>query len=183
MKKIYKVLFGLLTISSMFLFSHCDFQDDVYVNLDMDTELNAFGAGDSVNTSSDFCLDNFDDYSDNVENLESIQYLSAAFFTTEESNGLNGNLTFRLYQGDGTTLLCEVNVPDFNADDYLDKPLPFDLTDEEINNINEYLANYKENQCFKAELIVTNVSDNDGLYFQLNGRVDFLARLKVSSII
>ena len=185
MKNIYKILFSLFIFSSILLMNNCDFQDDVYLILNMDTELNAFGVSPaiSISDSSDFCLEDFDDYKDNVDNLEGIEYLNAAYFTTQSSNGLKGNLTLKIYQGDGTTLLCEINIPNFVADDYLSKPLQINLTNQEIENINSYLADYKNNKCFKAKLSVTNVSDNDGGFFQLIGEINFLTRLKVKSII
>jgi hypothetical protein len=182
MKNIYKILLGLFIFSSMLLMNSCDIQDDAYLILNMDTELNAFGVGQNISTSSDFCLSDFNDYNDNVDNLEGIEYLNAAYFTTQSSNGLKGDLTLKIYQGDGTTLLCEINIPDFNADDYLTKPLQINLSDQEIKNINSYLVDYKNNKCFKAELTVTNVSDNDGGFFQLIGEINFLAQLKVKSL-
>jgi hypothetical protein len=183
MKNIYKILLGLFIFSSILLMNSCDIQDDAYLILNMDTELNAFGVGQNISTSSDFCLNDFSDYNDNVDNLEGIEYLNAAYFTTQSSNGLKGDLlTLKIYQGDGTTLLCEINISNFNADDYLTKPLQINFSDQYINNINKYLADYKNNKCFKAELTVTNVSDNDGGFFQLNGKIDFLAQLKVKSL-
>lgn len=181
MNKTFKILFGFIILSFVILLSGCELQDDIYVIMNMDSELNAFGAGLSISVTSDFCLNDFEDYTDNVDDLESIQYLSAAYFTTEASNGLKGDLRLRLYQDDGTTLLCEVNIPDFSADDYLTTPLPINLTEQEINKINTYLLNPKQGKCFKAELFVNNVSDNDGLFYQLHGRVDFLTQLKVKS--
>ncbi len=180
MKNIYKILFGLLIISSSLIIYSCNPFDDFYLTLVMDTELNAFGAGPNINISSDFCLTDFSDYNDNSDNLEEIRYISAAYFTTSSSNGLRGeNLRLRLYEGDGATLLFEFNVPNFVADNYIDKPLKIDLTPEQINNLNQYLANFRTNNCFKAELTVSNVTDNDGLFFQLNAKMEFLTELKV----
>jgi hypothetical protein len=80
----------------MLLMNSCDIQDDAYLILNMDTELNAFGVGQNISTSSDFCLSDFNDYNDNVDNLEGIEYLNAAYFTTQSSNGLKGDLTLNI---------------------------------------------------------------------------------------
>ncbi len=179
MKNIYKILFGLLILSSSLIINSCDPFGDFYLTLVMDTELNAEGAGPNITISNDFCLTDFSDYNDNSDNLEEIRYISAAYFTTDSSNGLRGeNLSLKLKKGDGTTLF-EFNVPNFIADNYIDKPLKIDLTSEQINNINQYLANFKTNNCFKAELTVSNVTDNDGSFFQLNAKMELLTELKV----
>lgn len=179
MKNIYKILFGLLILSSSLIINSCDPFGDFYLTLVMDTELNAAGIGPDITISKDFCLTDFSDYNDNSDNLEEIRYISAAYFTTASSNGLRGeNLMLKLYKGDGTTLF-EFKVLNFVADNYIDKPLKIDLTSEQINNINQYLANFKTNNCFKAELTVSNVTDNDGLFFQLNAKMEFLTELKV----
>lgn len=181
MKNIYKILFGLVILSSSLIINSCDPFGDFYVTLVMDTELNAAGIGPNINISSDFCLTDFSDYNDNSDKLEEIRYISAAYFTTAATNGLRGeNLRLRLYEGDGTTLLFEFNVPNFVADNYIDKPpLKIDLTTEQINNINQYLANFRTNNCFKAELTVSNVQYSETPSYYLNAKMEFLTELKV----
>jgi hypothetical protein len=132
-----------------------------------------------VSLTSEICLSNFDDYNDNSENINEIKYITAAYFTQEPSNGLQGEFRLRLYRTDTNALLFDYTVQPFWADSSLEKPLTINLDQEEINNINEYLTNPKIDKCFRAVLDVRNASDNDGALFQLHGKVEFLTELQV----
>lgn len=179
MKNTNKKFILLLSLVSIFVFNSCDPFDDFYLTLSMDTELNAIGAGSNISISSNLCLTDFDDYNDNSDKLEEIRYISSAYFTNSASTGLRGdNLTLRFYQGDGTTLLFEYVVPSFVAANYVNSPLEIKLTQQEIDKINQYLSNPKVNNCFRAELTVSNVQPSNQPY-QLNGKVEFLTELKV----
>lgn len=180
MKHIYKTIFILLIFSSTLLFNRCDPFEDFFLTMTLDTEINAYFLGSNFYGSSDFCLSDFDDYNDNSDNLNEIRYISSAYFTLNSSSGLKGDtLHLRLYEGDGSTLLIDFKKPNFVADDYINKPLKIDLTNQEINNLNQYLANFKVNNCFKAYLGITNATSNNLLLSQLNAKVEFLTELKI----
>lgn len=180
MKNIYKILFGLLILSSSLIINSCDPFGDFYVTLVMDTELNTIGAGSGINITSDLCLSDFDDYNDNKDNLEEIRYITSAYSTISSSPGLSGeNATLRFYQSDGTTLLFEYALPSFVPANYVNNPLVIKLTQQQVDNLNQYLANYKVNNCFKVQLQVSNVQYSGTPPYYLNAKMEFLTELKV----
>lgn len=179
MKKLNKLFFISVIIVTSFAFNSCDPFDELYLTLAMDTRFETIAPVSNVFLTSSICLSDFDDYEDNNDKLKVIKYISAAYFTLSSSNGLNGNMRLKLYQGNTNTLLFEFTDSNFNADLYLTKPMKINLTQQEVNNINTYLTNPKVDKCFRAELEVLNANDNDGPPFQLNGKVEFLTELQI----
>jgi hypothetical protein len=179
MKKFNKIfLTGLLIVTSLAI-NGCNPFDDVYMTLSMETEFDTKAPVSNISIISDFCLTDFEDYNDNSEKIKEIKYISAAYFTLESSNGLQGDFKLRMYRTDTNALLFDYTVQSFYADSSLDKPLLINLNQEEINNINSYLTNPKVDKCFRAILDVNNAIDNDGAPFQLHGKVEFLTELQI----
>lgn len=180
MKKVYKIFFGLFIVSSLFLINSCDPFEDFYLPLSMDTDLNTYGAGSTIDIISDFCLSDFEDYNDNKDKLEEIRYLSSAYLTMSATQGLQGsNLVLSLYGGNGSTLLFQYTLQTFKAADYINNPLEIKLTQQEINNLNQYLSDPEINNCFRARLQVSNVQYQGTPPYYFNGKIEFLTELKV----
>jgi len=178
MKKLNTILLGSLFVSLLAINS-CDPMDDVYLTLALETEFNTEAPVPNVSLTEDFCLSDFDDYNDNSDNINEIKYITAAYFTIDPSNGLQGEFRLRLYRTDTNTLLIDHTDQSFNADSCLNNPLIIDLDQDEIDNINAYLINPKVDKCFRAILDITNASDNDGAPFYLHSKVEFLTEIKV----
>ncbi len=181
MKNFYKIFISFFILTSLVLFNSCDPFEDTYITLSMNTEFNISGVGIGLDLSKkeNFCLSKFDDYNDNKDKLEEIRYISSAYLTIDSTQELRGDsLTLTLYEGDGLTLLFKYVVPNFNANQYLNKPLEIKLTPKEIDDINAYLKNPREDKCFVATLKVSNVQSTNP-FFQLNSKIEFLSELKI----
>lgn len=176
MKK-YLLLFVIILV----IISGCEPFEDYFINLKMDQQFQLYGIGPNIEQQITFCLSDYDDYNDNVDKIEQIKYLDAAYLTLDASENLSGdNLILKLYKSDGTTLLFEYRLPLFVASDYRNKPLHIQLSQSEKDNLNRYLENHKVNNCFKAVLSVENVqSDNPLNIFFLNAKIEFVAELKL----
>jgi hypothetical protein len=180
MKQVYKILFGFFILSALFVFNSCDPFEDFYLTLAMDTDLSTLGIGTTIDITNNFCLSDFEDYNDNKDKLEEIRYLSSAYLTTSATQGLQGsNLILTLYEGDGSTILFQYTQPTFVAADYINKPLEIKLTQQDINNLNQYLSNPEVNNCFQARLQISSVQYQGAPPYFLNGKVEFLTELKV----
>lgn len=180
MKKIIQFIIAALFIAVTLSLNGCDPFESRYITLSIDTELNTFGVGPNITVTSDVCLSDEDDYNDNRDDIEEIKYVAAAYTTISASNGLSGtNLTLRVFESDGVTLLFDYVIPTFVAANYINNPLKIELTQQEINNINEYLKNHQQNNCFRAELTVNNAGDNDGPPFFITGKIQFLTEIKL----
>jgi len=179
MKKLNVLLLTIIASASVALNS-CEPFEDTYVKLAMDTELEEQVAGvDNIKITSDFCLSEFDEYNDNIDQIEEIRYVESAYFTLEGPADLSGdNLKLRLFESDGTTLLFEFVLPNFIAANYVTKPLILNLSEEEIAAVNNYLLNYKVDDCFKVEMSVENVKPVNQI-FKIKSKVELLAEIKV----
>lgn len=179
MKNIYKIFLGFIILSSTLLLYNCDPFEDFMIKLSLDTEFNISGFGSIILQSNEICLSEFDDYNDNQDEIEEIKYITSAYSTISATTGLRGdNLKLRIFQSDRATLLADFDVPNFVAADYVDKPLEIKFTQQEVDNINLYLSNHKVNNCFFAELEISNVQPSL-LPYQLNSKVELLTELKV----
>mgnify|MGYP003460560098 FL=1 len=179
MKKLNRLFASVLFGMSLLFINGCDPFDDLYVKMAMGTEFNTPTPVPNISLTQEMCLSSFDDYNDNVDNLNEIKYITAAYFTLDSSNGLQGDFRLRSYRTDNNALLFDYSFQSFNADIFLDSVLTINLKQEEINNINEYLTNPKVDKCFRTILDVNNASDNDGAPFQLHGKFEFLTELQV----
>lgn len=175
-----KIRFSIIVLS-LSLITACDPFEDYFINLKMDQQFQLIGIGPNIEQQITFCLTDYDDYNDNIDKIEQIKYMDAAYLTIDASQNLSGdNLILKLYQSDGSTLLFEYRLPSFVASDYKNKALLIRLSQEDKDNLNRYLANHKTNNCFKAILSVENVqSDNPLTLFFLNAKIEFVAELKL----
>lgn len=177
-----KKLIALIIIFSLsLLLNSCDPFEEYFINLKMDQQFQLYGIGPNITQQINFCLNNYDDYNDNVDRIEQIKYVDAAYLTLDASEGLHSdNLSLKLYQSDGNTLLFDYNLSPFVASDYINKALHIQLTQSEKEKINQYLSNHQQNNCFVAVLTAENVQSNNVLpYFSLQAKIEFVAELKL----
>lgn len=179
MKNLNKMIFSLIVLLT-FLFSYnCDPFDDIYLTMPMELEFNTSGSSSQILLPALICLDSLEDYRDNKDNLEEILYLSSAYFTLNASIGLQGdNLKLSVYEGDRASLLFQYSQSNFAANDYKDQALEIILTEQEKNNINNYLKDPKVSKCFFATFELSNVTSASQNY-TLNSKMEFLTRLKI----
>lgn len=179
MKKFYKVIFPVIVLIALLFCYSCDPFDDLYLTLSMDLEFNTSGNSSVIFLPASICLSNFDDYKDNRDNIEEINYISAAYLTLSATTGLQGdNLKLTFYKADNTTVLFQYTQTHFAAGDYIDHPLEIVLTDQEKTNVNNYLKNPQVDKCFYATLEISNVSSASQNY-TLNSKMEFLTKLKI----
>jgi hypothetical protein len=169
-------LFLLFTFSSI----SCDQFQNLFLNLPLKTEITASGNGPNIFEVKSFCLSDYDSFNDNIDDVKAIRYVAAAYLTITSSPGLQGTgITATLYRGDGVTALFSVTLPTAVAADYIDNPFEIVLTEAQIDLLNSYLADYKNNDCFVARLTVANVTDNDGPPFSITGQVEIVVELEL----
>jgi hypothetical protein len=179
MKQIKKLFITVFIVLTSIAVNGCNPFDDIYLTLAMETQFSTLGAGSNIFISSGLCLSDFDDYNDNNEDLEEIRYVTSAYFTLNATPGLQGqNFTLTLYQADGSTQLFRYVIPAFVAANYVNNPLEIELTQQEIDDMNAYLTNPKEDKCFVATLEVSNVTASSTPY-NLTSKVEFLTELKI----
>lgn len=176
-----KFISASVVIFFSILLNGCDPFEEYFINLKMDQQFQLYGIGPNIEQQIEFCLSNYDDYNDNANKIEQIKYLDAAYLSLNASEGLRGdNLSLKMYESDGTTLLFDFNLPSFVADEYANKPLHIELTQSEKDKINQYIQDHQKNNCFVAKLTVENVNSNNTLpYFSLQAKIEFVAELKL----
>jgi hypothetical protein len=180
MNKIFKSLFPVLLILIVISGISCDQFDNIFLNLPIKQEITASGNGPDIFETESFCLSDYDSFNDNIEDVESIEYVSAAYFTITSTSGLQGSgIVATLFKGDGVTPLFTVNLPTAVASDYINNPLKIELTQQEVDVLNAYLADYENNDCFIAELRVANVSGTVGPPYYITGQFELVVELEL----
>lgn len=174
---LFIVLFILLL--SMFL-TNCDPFEDLYVILSLNTELNTIATDSTVDISSYFCLNDFEDYKDNKDKLVEVRYLSSVYLTLSATQGLQGNkLVLSFYQANEDSLIFQFTQQSFLASDYINEPLEIKLSQQDINDLNRYLSNAELYNCFQTRLQIFEVQYQGPSPYFLNSKVEFLTELKV----
>jgi len=180
MKILFKSFFVVLVIAIGFGSISCDQFENLFLNLPIKKEITASGNGPNIFETEAFCLSDYDSYNDNIDDVEAIKYVAAAYFTITSTAGLQGTgIIATLYKGDGVTPLFTITLPTAIASDYINNPLKIELTNTEIALVNEYLADYQNNDCFVAELYVANVSGTSGPPYSITGQFELVVELKL----
>jgi len=179
MKKIYKPIFILFT-SIMFLgFNSCDVLEQLFLNLKLSEDFHTTGNGPDISETIFDCLSNYDAFDDNFDKIQTLKYVSAAYYTLDATpQNLGGtNISATLYDCLGNIIL-EQSLPTAQASDYVNNPYEFILTQDEIDTFNQYLANYKTCDCFTAILLVQQVTPADSAPYTLNGVVEVIIEVE-----
>jgi hypothetical protein len=180
MKFNFKMLISVLAIIIALSSTSCDKFENVFLNLPIKTEITATGNGPDIFERETICLSDYDSFNDNVDDVEAVKYVTSAYFTITSTAGLQGTgIMATLYQGDGVTPLFSITLPSAVASDYIDNPLKIELTPQQIDLLNNYLADYNTNNCFVAELRVANVSANSGPPYSITGQFEMVVELQI----
>lgn len=180
MKYINKILFSILVLITLLIAIGCDQFDNIFLNLPIKTEITATGNGPDIFEKETICLSDYDSFNDNVNDVEAVKYITSAYFTITSTAGLHGSgIMATLYQGDGTTPLFSITLPTAVASDYIKNPLKIELTTQQIDLLNEYLADYNTNNCFVAELRVANVAGTSGPPYSITGQFEMVVELEI----
>lgn len=185
MKRISNLKNLFLLLLFAVYFQGCDILQNYLLNLPLKQAITSTGNGPTISESESICLQDYDAYSDNIDEIQSVQYLALLYRTLDTPQltpGLAGqNLNVTVVDGAGIPLFTR-NLPSAVASDYIDTPYEIELTDSEIAILNNYLASYKVNNdlCFIATLTMNNISAGQGPPYTLTGQVELLISLEVA---
>lgn len=180
MKIRLKYFLAVLITLVGFIYTGCDQFENVFLNLPINKEITAAGNGPDIFERETICFSDYDSFNDNADDIEEIKYVTSAFFTINATSGLQGTgIIATLYQGDGFTPIFSFTMPSAVADDYKNNPLKLQLNQQQIDMLNNYLANYQTNNCFVAELRVENVTGTSGPPYSITGKFEMVVELKL----
>ena len=179
MKTFSTPLFVICASIMMLGLNSCDILEQLFVNLKLKETITAQGNGPNISEIIEDCLSNYDAYDDYRDEIMSLKYVSAAYYSEDFTPGLTGtNIIATIYNGCTFAPIFQVFLPTANAADYVDNPFEFELTSEEIAAFNQFLADYNNCDCFFAELLVEQVSANSGPPYFLDGTVEIIIEIE-----
>jgi hypothetical protein len=185
MKKIYKLKILLLLLIFVIHFQGCNILENYLLNLPLMQDITSTGNGPTISETESFCLEDYEAYSDNIDEIQNVEYVAALYRTLdvpELTPGLAGqNIIVTVEDGDGILIFTRI-LPTAVADDYIDTPYEIELTESEIALVNGYLAQYKENNnlCFIATITMDNITAGQGPPYTLTGEVELLVSLEIA---
>ena len=185
MKKLHYLKTLILITVVLVSFQSCDILENFFLNLPMKQSITSTGNGPTISESESICLEEYDSYSDNIDEIQSIEYVAALYRTLDTPQltpGLAGqNIVVTVVNGNGIPIFTRT-LPTAVAADYIDTPYKIELTTSEITLVNDYLAQYKVNSdlCFGATLTMNNISAGQGPPYTLTGEVELLVKLEVA---
>jgi len=176
--------FVLAILAASFLFSSgCDELNNLPLNIESNPIY--FSSTGNNNFSFDensFCLSESDEWSENADDIESVQFVSAAFWVDAGTTpGLTGDIQVIVRAADvfGNPVglpIIDWAMTGLDATDYPDSTsaFPITLSPTEIDDMNAYLATYKNGDdiCFYASLTSSNLTG--GPPYTLNAYVKFV---------
>ncbi|NOX65339.1 MAG: hypothetical protein GXO85_05950 [Chlorobi bacterium] len=184
MKKTTKIIIIVALFSSLAIFSGCDKLGNIPLNVPIEIKFTLSGSETSAQETVTFCLNQYQEWNDNKDKIQSVKFLSAAYWTLDYSpSALKGTINAALKDKNGLTLLS-INLPNVSPGDYITDGYKIELTKDELDAFNAYLDNLQEDpSCsiptFTAEISVTNVTG--GTPYTIHGKVELILEAEVST--
>lgn len=181
MKVISNIVLSFFVLIILISGTSCSQFENLFLNLPIKKKIVASGSGPTVFESELFCLSDYDAYNDNMDDIKAIKYVSAAYVTLSASPGLQGSsLTASLFKSAGITPIFSIALPNPVAATYINNPYKLELSQAQIAAFNASLANYKNEDCFVAELRITNVSGTGNPPYTLTGQIEIVVELETT---
>lgn len=176
MKKLFKPLLVLFGITLIIGFFSCDELENFFINLAIKQEITTSGGG-PISESSFFCLSGFEEVNDNIDRIQEIKYVAAAYRTISATAGLTGDIIASLVSDDGTEIFT-ITIPNVQIESFIDNPFEIVLTQAQIDLFNSYLADYQNKDCYTTTLSVVNITAGAGPPYTLTGVIEFVVEIK-----
>jgi hypothetical protein len=183
MKKTSKIIIAILLFASLWVFNSCDNLSEIPLNIPIETHFTLSGSETSVHKSVPFCLNQYKEWTDNKDKLNSVSFIATSYWTEEFSpSGLKGTIRLSLKDKTGITLF-EVVLPNVSPADYLENPYKITLTSGEVDAFNAYLQRISEDSncttpSFIAEMSMTNITG--GTPYEIKGKVEIILEAIIS---
>jgi hypothetical protein len=164
----------IFSVAAIFMFtrSSCDAFESFIFNLPISFEIEATGSNNPSGDES-FCIDNDATYQDFEDKINSVTLVEVYAVTDSVSPvTLQGDVIVEFYEGTSSsgTLLFSKTLNNVRPADYdKDNPYKLPLTEAEIQNVNNSLAD--ENRCFYGRYTVSGVSGGQNY---IRAKVDVL---------
>jgi len=155
-KNLVKSGISVLILSFIF-FNGCDSFDSLPINIPLSVQVIVTGNSNSLGETASFCLDQYENYNDIAEDINTLTYIEGALRIDSVSNvNLQGDIRIELKNSAGQTLFL-VNLNNVKPSNYMINPYIFPLTVDQVQMLNQYIQNL-QNKCFNAEVEVTSIT-------------------------
>lgn len=167
MKKI-KYLFPLLITLIFLQINGCDELNSIPLNIPVTITFENKTGSSLTFDSGNYCLDSESEtYKEYQDKINSLTFLQAAYRTTSNSNSsFRGNIVVTIKNGFGQEL-ASFQLDNINPDDYLTSPLILQLSQAQIQAINNYL---KTSTCLQVVVDITSTGGET----TMSGAVDIV---------
>ncbi|MBK8945460.1 MAG: hypothetical protein IPM32_09360 [Ignavibacteriae bacterium] len=180
MKNIFNKILILAFIVGISFSVGCDELNNLPINVPIVVNFSTSGNNTTISESENFCLSDYEKWRENQDKVQSATFVSAAYWTESASAGLQGDVSVQLSDQFGNTIFS-VTLNNYKAADNIDKPFTLELTETQIQAMNEYLESLSENendQCFNSSLTISDITGTVTPY-QLTGRVEIVIEADV----
>ncbi|MEN8193219.1 MAG: hypothetical protein ABFS12_10415 [Bacteroidota bacterium] len=181
MIKITKIFFATFLLIGLSFFNGCDELESFEINVPIEYEFTVYGPATESSDTVKFCLNEFEAWRDNRDDIEKIQFVRAAYWTdTCVQADIGGRIAISLLKDDdvGTVLVDEITPVISPADYYSGYEIVLDSDD--IEDLNTYLTlllnNPELEDCFIG---IGGITDVTGTLDSLKGRVEFVLAAEV----
>jgi len=187
MKKATNIIIIAAMFSSLALFSSCDKLENIPLNIPIQKEFTITSSQASASESATFCLNQYKEWNDNKDKIQSVKFLSAAYWTIDFApDDLKATIGASVKDKNGVTLFA-FELKDVSPKDYMgNNGFKIELSQQEIDYFNDYLNNLQEDPTctipsFTAEYHVSNVQWSGANEYTLHGKVEIVLETEVSA--
>jgi hypothetical protein len=178
--KILTKLSILTIIITLPLISGCDELNNLPVNVPVTYEFHTSGTNTSVVLTDNFCTSEAEEWQDYQDDIKSATFISAAYWTTNFSAGLQADINISISDNFGNQIFS-VTLDNYKASENVETPYVLELDETEIQALNDYIENVlnqSNDVCFNITMSLTNVSGTVTPYV-LDGKVELILEADV----
>ena len=157
------------------------------MNIPIEKEFTITSSQSSASESATFCLNQYKEWNDNKDKIQSVKFLSAAYWTIDFApDDLKANIGASVKDKNGITLFS-FDLQNVSPKDYMgNNGFKIELSKQEIDYFNDYLNNLKEDPTcmtpsFTAEYHVSNVQWSGSATYTLHGKVEIVLDTEVTA--
>ncbi len=187
MRRLTKLTIITAMFFSLTLFNSCDSLENIPLNIPIQKEFSITSSQSSASESGTFCLNQYKEWNDNKDKIQSVKFLSAAYWTIDYAPAdLKATIGASVKDKNGVTLFS-FTLTDVSPKDFMGKNgFKIELSQQEIDYFNDYLNNLQEDPTctiptFTAEYHVSDVQWSGSDTYTLHGKVEIILEADVST--
>ena len=182
MKVFFNKFILLIIFGSVIFSTGCDELNNLPLNIPVAFPFSTSGSSTALSDSATIRLSDVQEWRDNQDDIESVKYLSAAYYTESVSAGLKGDILVEVYNPLTNTVMLSETIKNVDPTKYINNAYVLGFSEAQIKLFDAYLSTLTSNNndlSIKGRYKISSITGTT-TPFQLTGRVEIVLETTVA---